>query len=64
MASGNTGDTRKQCDKATDPGYKAYTFALTGISPITDGNQYIRLRASMDVRALPSASAPHIKANA
>ncbi|GEM_PF-602988 len=64
VASGNTGDTRKQYDKATDPGYKAYTFALTGISPINDGNLYIRLRVSIDVRALPSASAPHIKANA
>lgn len=61
VASSNTGDTRKQYDKATDPGYKAYTFPLTGISPVSDGYLYIRLRVSMDVRAKATESAYKIK---
>lgn len=62
VAASNTGATRKEYNKATDPGYKAYTFALDGIPPISDGYLYIRLRVSMDIRAKASSSAYKIKA--
>ena len=62
VAASNTSTTRKEYNKATDPGYKAYTFALDGIPPISDGYLYIRLRVSMDIRAKASSSAYKIKA--
>ena len=63
VAASNTSDTRKEYNKATDPGYKAYTFALNGISPINDGYLYIRLRVAMDIRAKASSSAYKVKSD-
>ena len=47
----NTSGSRKTYDKATDKGYRKYTFQLHGIHVIKDGNLYIRLRVSIDARA-------------
>lgn len=43
--SGSIDSTRKTYDKTTDDTYQKYIFPLTGISDITDGNLYFRLRA-------------------
>lgn len=43
--AGSITTTRKVYDKATDDTYQKYTFPLTGISAIENGNLYFRLRA-------------------
>ncbi len=45
---------RTSYDKATDEGYRKYTFPLTGINTIYDGNLYLRLRVCMDRRLIGS----------
>ena len=41
---------RTTYDKATDEGYRKYTFQLTGIETIYKGNLYLRLRICMNRR--------------
>ncbi len=47
----NTSSDRKTYNKETDKGYKKYTFTLTGIDQIYEGNLYLRLRICLDRRA-------------
>lgn len=47
----NTAGERKTYNKETDKGYRKYTFPLTGIETIYEGNLYLRLRVCMNRRA-------------
>ncbi len=53
---------RKKYDKATDPGYRKYTFALDQLKEtIYDGNLYFRLRVCADARAVGGTAIANTK---
>ncbi len=53
---------RKKYDKATDPGYRKYTFVLDQLKEtIYDGNLYFRLRVCADARAVGGTSIANTK---
>ncbi len=53
---------RKVYNKATDPGYRKYTFALDQLKEtIYDGNLYFRLRVCADVRAVGTTAIANTK---
>lgn len=52
----NTSSERTSYNKETDKGYRKYTFPLTGIDTIYDGNLYLRLRVCMNRRSNGSES--------
>ena len=60
----NASTERKTYDKETDQGYRVYTFPLNGISAISDGNLYLRLRVCMDRRTIGSETTNTIATNA
>jgi hypothetical protein len=60
----NISTSRKTYDKATDLGYRKYTFPLSGIQTIGEGNLYLRLRISIDQRANATETTYAIASNA
>ncbi len=53
---------RKVYDKATDPGYRKYTFVLDQLKEtIYDGNLYFRLRVCADARAVGGTAIANTK---
>lgn len=63
VPSANTSGDRTSYNKATDQGYRAYTFSLNGIKTIYNGNLYLRLRVCMNRRANGSEATNTIATN-
>ena len=55
---------RTTYNKETEQSYRAYTFSLTGIDAISEGNLYVRLRVCLDRRKNYSETNPAIASNA